>query len=352
MKKILASIIVAVLLVSCVLAVNAKTSFVDNLFQKIGCNEKSKQEPINWEEINITSINAIEWPWGNYDITNTNDINTIIDGIKNIDFTNKIKSFDGNALKLLGGPQTLEINHSNGTIKIIMYNEQLVIEDSQVSYNRYCEITNDEYTSLYETVVQYRSKDYVANETEKEEIQTLLTEFKDFSYSYLECKEVNKFISSSDFITTQEVTDNGVNKGDDYEKKWYIVTGGDITTMSALTEKMYDIFTETMIDELDIENYYIEKNDKMYVSEFAGNDGGLLGTDVTYINSINQIDENTFVLQMTAYGDKDNWELPSDSANDFTVQLKRTNDGFKIDQCDIAARAYITWTYSSEDDLF
>lgn len=128
-------------------------------FSLIGCNNQTKQKPIEWEEIDVNSMTAIEWPWGDYDITKTDDINTIMDNIFNIDFTNKIKAFDGNDLELLGGPQTLKINHSNGTITITIYGAKVIIVDSQVDYKRYCKITDDECKSLYDTVVQYRPED-------------------------------------------------------------------------------------------------------------------------------------------------------------------------------------------------
>lgn len=128
-------------------------------YSLIGCNNQTKQKPIEWEEIDVNSMTAYGWPLGEYDITNTDEIITIMDCIQKIDFTNKIKSFDGNDLTLNGGPQTLKINHSNGTIKIIMYNEQVIIEDSQVDYKRYCEITYYELRAICDTVVQYRPKD-------------------------------------------------------------------------------------------------------------------------------------------------------------------------------------------------
>ena len=101
---------------------------------------------------------------------------------------------------------------------------------SDISY------VSDESQSIDNTITSHSTvpKDYIINETEKKEIQALLTEFKDFSYSYLECKEVKNFISNTDFIKTQEVIKNGVNKGNSYEKKWFKVIGGNITTMSAL----------------------------------------------------------------------------------------------------------------------
>lgn len=128
-------------------------------FSLIGCNNQKKQKPIEWKEIYVDSMTAIEWPWGEYNITNNDEINTIMDNIKSIDFTNKIEAFNGNDLMLDGGPQDLEIYHSNGTITITIYGAKVIIVDSQVDYKRYCKITDDECKSLYDTVVQYRPED-------------------------------------------------------------------------------------------------------------------------------------------------------------------------------------------------
>ena len=120
-------------------------------------NNKTKQKPIDWEEIDVTSISTHWLSMTFYDITNTDDINTIMDCIKNIDYTNKIKAFRTDKSDVTGWNKTLIINHTNGTIKIIIaYGGKVAIEDSQVDYKRYCKITNDDYIPLFDTVVQYR----------------------------------------------------------------------------------------------------------------------------------------------------------------------------------------------------
>lgn len=32
-------------------------------------------------------------------------------------------------------------------------------------------------------------------------------------------------------------------------------------------------------------------------------------------------------------------------------KLKKTNDGFKVDECGLNARSYIEWCYIPEDDM-
>jgi hypothetical protein len=194
------------------------------------------------------------------------------------------------------------------------------------------------------------TKQYSPSESEKSEIQTLLNECKNFLHDYIDCKEIKQNIDESSFITTQETADNGMYDSSVFEKKWFKIVSGDIVTMSDLQEKMSVLFTDNMTEKLCIDNYYIEKDGVLYLSELAGNDGGLLGTDAAYITSVGEADEDTIILYMTAFGDKDNWDLPDDFIDNFTVQLKRTDGGFKMDECE--SYDYIAWAYSSEKDSF
>ncbi len=190
------------------------------------------------------------------------------------------------------------------------------------------------------------------SDAENLDVQILLNKFRAFSYSYIECKDVRECIDENSFITTQEVSDNGMNEGSAFEKKWYEIVDGDMLSKNDLNSRISELFTDEMIDELGIEAYYLEQDGKLYLSEFAGNDGGLLGTDMTFITSIEETDDNTIIVNLTAFGDKNNWELPEDFTEQFTIELKRTESGLKISRCDTAGRLYITWTYSPEKDIF
>lgn len=185
------------------------------------------------------------------------------------------------------------------------------------------------------------------SDIENLDIQLLLNKFSVFSYAYLECKDVRECINENSFITTQQVSDNDST----YEKKWYEIVDGDVLSANDLNTKISELFTDEMIKELNIEDYYLEQDGKLYLSEFAGNDGGLLGTDISYITSVEKSD-NTIIVNLTAFGDKNNWGLTEDFTEDFSIELSKNDDGFKINKCDIAARSYITWTYLSENDIF
>lgn len=145
-----------------------------------------------------------------------------------------------------------------------------------------------------------------------------------------------------------------MHEGQTESKTWYEVADGEVMSFNDLNEKMDQIFTEKMIESLGdiLGNSYHEENGRLYISDGAGSDGGVLETDTVYINSVGEMDENTFVLYMTAFGAGENWDLDFDIKDDFTVILKKTDRGLKIDECDAAAYQYIEWCYNSNDDMF
>lgn len=198
------------------------------------------------------------------------------------------------------------------------------------------------------------SEKYTPSDEEKLQIQGLLSETKKFFYDYIDCKEICKHKNENRSVTTQEIIDNGMLEGQAMDKIWYEVADGEVMSIDALNEKMDQIFTEKMIDSLGdiLANSYHEENGNLYISDGAGSDGGLLGTDTVYINSVGKIDENTFVLYMTAFGAGENWDLDFDITDDFTVILKKTDSGLKLDECSVAAYQYIEWCYNSDDDIF
>ena len=198
------------------------------------------------------------------------------------------------------------------------------------------------------------SEKYTPSDEEQIQIQNLLTSSKKVFYDYIDGKEICKHKNENSFITTQEIADNGMYEGQTVDRVWYEVVDGDVMTMSDLTEKLTPLFTEKMINciKAEIDDYYYEENGRLYISESAGSNGGLLGTDTVHIDSVGKADDSTLVLYMTAFGAGENWDLDHDTAADFTVLLKRTDDGFKIDECSSSAYQYIEWCYKPEDDIF
>lgn len=206
--------------------------------------------------------------------------------------------------------------------------------------------------SYGEGFFEFRPREYAVTDEEKQQIQTLLKESGQFFYDYIDCKEICKHTDTSKTVTTQETADNGMYEGEAYNRTWYEVTDGDVTSLNALNEKTEKLFTENMTADLGtaIANNYHEENGKLYLSENAGSDGGLLGTDTVYIKSVGKADD-VFILYMTAFGAGENWELDHDLTENFTVLLKKTDNGFKVDECSLNAQAYIEWCYDPENDM-
>lgn len=183
---------------------------------------------------------------------------------------------------------------------------------------------------------------------EKAEIQALLTEAGKFSHDYLQCKEIIHNIDENKYITMPK-TDV---YGNEYDFKWCLVTGREITSMDELSEKALSIFTERAYLGFDfISTYYKEEDGKLYLWSDAGSDGSLLGTDYAYIVSAEEPDDETIVLNMTAFGAGENWDTDQDFTEDFSLRLKRTEYGLRVDTFDPHVEQYITWAYTPERDL-
>lgn len=187
---------------------------------------------------------------------------------------------------------------------------------------------------------------------QKAQVQTLLLNFKDFSMDYVECKKIKNYINKKDFIITHETTDESKTDSNMIEKKWFKINDADFKSIYELKGQAEKIMTSDMLESLEIDKLYKEENGEFYLSEFAGNDGGLLGTDKVYVSSIEWLDDSELCLYMKAFGDKDNWNLSSDFEESFEIMLKKSSSDFKISACDNMARLYVTWAYSAETDVF
>ncbi len=206
-----------------------------------------------------------------------------------------------------------------------------------------------EFTSVQETTETPLPAETVSiSAEEKAEIQSLLTEAGKFSYGYLHCNEIADHIDENQYITMPK-TDV---YGNDYDFKWCLVTDGEITSMDGLKEKALSVFTEKAYLGFDfISTDYKEEDGKLYLRSDAGGDGSLLGTDYAYILSAEEPDEETIVLNMRAFGAGENWDLSYDMEENFSVKLKRTEYGLRIDTFDPHIEQYITWAYTPERDL-
>lgn len=210
----------------------------------------------------------------------------------------------------------------------------------------------DETAIVSEEVIA--AEKYIPSDEEKSQIQELLTKSKEFFYGYIACKDICKHTNPSHSVTTTETIDNGMYEGQPAEKTWYEISDGEVMSLDALNKKMDCLFTEKMIGSLDgtLKKLYHEENGRLYIADYAGSDGSVLGVDTVHIAYVGNADENTLVLYMTAFGAGENWDLDHDLSENFTVVLKNTDSGLKIDVCDFAAYQYIEWCYAPDDDIF
>ncbi|MDE5576562.1 MAG: hypothetical protein K2J11_04165 [Oscillospiraceae bacterium] len=185
---------------------------------------------------------------------------------------------------------------------------------------------------------------------EEKQIQNLLQESHKIFYDYVLGKEMLNHVDWNKSITTPS-TDY---LGESYDMPLYEIVDGDVLSVADMQDKMRPFFTDKMIDFIfeGYNYYYYEENGKLYVSDGIGSDGGGAGVDTVHITSAETTDEDTLVLYMTEFGAGENWDLDHDIINNFTVTLKRTDNGFKIDECDEVAISILAWCYVPEDDIF
>lgn len=184
------------------------------------------------------------------------------------------------------------------------------------------------------------------NLTEEQQIQALLSTTSQFLIDYEVGMLMREHTDFSNSIT-QPVT---LSDGKAYDIPYYAVVDGDVTTKTDLINKMKPIFTDEFADEMLLNlcesrgrtHYYFDDADNIYIAYADG--GSLLGFDALYITSVDESDADAFILNMTAFGSAENWDYDDgDAIEDFTVTLKRTNKGLKIDKCDSTACMYITY---------
>lgn len=188
------------------------------------------------------------------------------------------------------------------------------------------------------------------NITEEEQIQLLLQEGHKIFFNYVLGKEMQNHVGWGKFITISKTN----NLGESYDLKIYEIVDGDVLSIADMREKMKPFFTDKMIDYIfeECNYYYHEKNGKLYVSDGVGSEGGGVGVDTVHITSMEMTDEDTVTLYMIEFGAGKNWDLDHDIINNFTITLKRTDNGLKIDECDKVAIGSLAWCYVPEDDVF
>ena len=174
------------------------------------------------------------------------------------------------------------------------------------------------------------------------EIENLLSDFREFSYGYLSAKTAKEHISGN-YIESDEVIYNcHFIWRNEVPTKWYRLASGEITTQYQLFEKLYSIFNSEGIGCLGLDNIYRATMGELYLSENAGNDGGVLGADMVALESVERIDDYSLLLTFSASVDKDSRDLP-DYADSFKITLENTTEGLRISDIDLKGIDYLTW---------
>lgn len=179
------------------------------------------------------------------------------------------------------------------------------------------------------------------SEETKEEIIQLLYDYGDFNSNYIYCgydSYASTNLNRSKFVTVEKTIVGGANDGDTYEQYYYKVTGDGITTEAGLYEAMLGLCTEKHINEElspTLDNIYQFSDGDLYLTDVGV--GGLIGYSSLSIDNIGKTDDDTLLLSFTAHGDE---ELETEDSN-FTVTIKITEQGMRIDECDIFAQSFL-----------
>ena len=182
--------------------------------------------------------------------------------------------------------------------------------------------------------------------SESGEVVKLLQGFGGFIHDYIDCKLISENTDENDMISVHTIISNGMYAGESYEQTFFRIESGEITTMPELENRLSMYVTESFRNSEQMTaslSCYAEQDGALYLAENAGSGGGLLGVDEVYLNVIEHPDESTLLLHMNAFGSKENWELDSDFSRDFTIALKRTEDGLRIDECGEFACGCLSW---------
>ena len=220
-------------------------------------------------------------------------------------------------------------------------------EDLQSSEQTTSSVVTED-TAATETTLISSEED---NRTEEEkQIQNLLQESHKIFFDYVLGKEMQNHVDWNKSITIPSINDLGEN----FDMPLYEIVDGDVLSISDMQDKMRPFFTDKMVDYIfdECNYYYHEENGKLYVSDGVGSEGGGVGVDTLHISSVTETDEDTLILYMTEFGAGENWDLNYDHYETYTVTLKRTDNGFKVDECDEIAIRHLAWCYVPEDDVF
>lgn len=167
--------------------------------------------------------------------------------------------------------------------------------------------------------------------SERAQIRRLLRDYGEFYRDYIGAKKTRLLTDSTDFIT-----EDGTN--------FYRVAHGDVTTEQEMLAAMRAVATDRQIEACLMPGFnsaYRVSDGALYLAEWAGQDGALLGTDEVWLETVEEQD-GAVTLTLTAFGAAASWGYDEDEYTSFTVKLARTPEGLRVDEAGVSENGYLS----------
>lgn len=167
--------------------------------------------------------------------------------------------------------------------------------------------------------------------SERAQIRRLLRDYGELYRDYIGAKKTRSLTEGADCIT-----EDGTN--------FYRVARGEITTEQELLAAMRAVATDKQIEAYLMPGFnsaYRVSDGALYLAEWAGQDGSLLGTDEVWLDTVEEQDD-VLTLTLTAYGAAASWGYDADEYASFTVKLARTPDGLRVDEAGVSENGYLS----------
>lgn len=114
------------------------------------------------------------------------------------------------------------------------------------------------------------------------------------------------------------------------------VVNGAIRTEESFLNTLDDMLSEKFKKEFldDPERPFEFPDGDLYITH-RGAGGMGLGMDTLYLDSIEYPDDNTILVTVTSFGDKNNWNTDENIKITSTAEIVRTDNGLRINKCDL-----------------
>lgn len=167
--------------------------------------------------------------------------------------------------------------------------------------------------------------------SERAQIRRLLRDYGEFYRDYLDAKKTCALTDAAD-VMTEDAT------------QFYRIAQGEVTTEQEMLAAMRAVATDKQIEAClmpDFSQAYRASGGALYLAEWAGLDGSLLGTDEVWLDTVEEQD-GVITLTLTAFGAADSWGFDADEYTSFTVKLARTPEGLRVDEAGASENGYLS----------